>query len=76
MAELQKDFVICGDESLATFRRRELTGARAIELLSEAGGRLLVQLQVGIGKTWWLTAIIEHVLTAAIFDLIVVLLPS
>ncbi len=64
--------VIAGDEALAAFRQG-LTGPQALSLLDRAGGRLLVQLPVGVGKTTWIIAIIRHALDAGLADLVVVL---
>lgn len=67
--------VIAGDEALANFRQG-LSAARAVELLRQAGGRLLAQLAVGVGKTEWLIRIIAHVLAASTeYDLVIVLSP-
>jgi hypothetical protein len=67
--------VIAGDQALAAFRQG-LTGPYALQLLGQAGGRLLVQLPVGAGKTAWLLRIIEHALThSARHDLVLVLVP-
>jgi hypothetical protein len=67
--------VIAGDLALANFRQG-LTGPYALDLLRQAGGRLLVQLAVGAGKTEWLLKIILHALTEDTeHDLVVVLVP-
>jgi hypothetical protein len=66
--------VIRGDEALADFRRG-LTGPYALDLLRGAGGWLLVQLAVGVGKTEWILKIIAHALAAGGYDLVVVLVP-
>jgi hypothetical protein len=67
--------LIRGEGALEEFRRG-LTGERAIAYLRDAGGRLLVQLAVGVGKTQWMVAIIEHALTVARrHDLVIVLVP-
>jgi hypothetical protein len=65
---------VVSGEALADFRQR-LSGAYAIDLLTQAQGRLLVQLAVGVGKTAWLIDIIRHVLAAGPYDLVVVLVP-
>ena len=67
--------VVSGPEALAQFRQG-LTGPRAVEQLEQAGGRLLVTLPVGVGKTQYLIDIIRH--TRAVdgpYDLVVVLVP-
>ena len=66
--------VIAGDEALAAFRQG-LTGAYAFDLLDQAGGRLLLQLAVGVGKSQWMLRIILHALAGALYDLILVLVP-
>jgi hypothetical protein len=67
--------LIAGDEAQAEFRLG-LSGTYALELLQQAGGRLLVQLAVGAGKTEWLVRIIVQALTAnSPFDLVIVLVP-
>ena len=67
--------IISGPEALADFRRG-LTGERLLEQLEEAGGRLLVTLAVGVGKSEFMVKAIDHSLTrASDFDLVVVLLP-
>jgi len=68
--------VIADEQALATFRQG-LTGPYAFDLLTQANGRLLVQLAVGVGKSEWLVQIIRHVLTSAVspYDLVVVLVP-
>jgi hypothetical protein len=48
--------VISGDEALAEFRQG-LTGLFAWSLLVDAGGHLLLQLPVGVGKTEWMIRI-------------------
>src|SRR5208337_2743069 len=69
------DTLIAGDVALADFRQ-SLTGDHALTLLQQAGGRLLVQLAVGVGKSEWMSRIIIHTLTAdSTFDLVVVLVP-
>jgi hypothetical protein len=66
---------IAGDEALAAFRGG-LTGARAVDLLHEAGGRLLVQLSVGSGKTEWIPKIVVHALTVVDeYDCVILLVP-
>jgi hypothetical protein len=67
--------VVAGEQVLADFRQG-LTGECALRLLREAGGRLLVQLAVGVGKSEWMLQIIVHALTTAcVHDLVVVLVP-
>jgi hypothetical protein len=67
--------MVAGDEALTEFRQG-LTGAHALDLLHNTGGRLLIQLAVGVGKTEWLAKIINHALTVdQKYDLIVVLIP-
>src|SRR5262249_5032988 len=67
--------LIAGAGALANFRQG-LAGAYALGLLHQAGGRLLVQLPVGAGKTEWLVRIISHALTAnSPYDLVIVLVP-
>jgi hypothetical protein len=63
-----------GEEALAAFRRR-LTGPEAFRLLAEAGGRLLVRLPVGAGKTGWLVRIVVHALAAGHAGPVIVLVP-
>jgi len=68
--------VIADDQALASFRQG-LTGSYAFDLLTQANGRLLVQLAVGVGKSEWLVQIIRHALTSETspYDLVVVLVP-
>lgn len=62
-------------EALANFRRG-LTGFYAAELLQQAGGRLLVTLPVGVGKTAWIIHTVRCVAAADIdYDLVIVLPP-
>jgi hypothetical protein len=70
----QQTVTIAGDEALAEFRQG-LTGPAALATLEQAGGRLLVQLPPGIGKTRWMERVILHVPPAGAFDLVVVLVP-
>jgi hypothetical protein len=51
--------VICGEEALASFRRG-LTGSRGLKLLQESNGRLLAQIPVGVGKSYWMDLITEE----------------
>src|SRR5262249_38848055 len=55
--------IVSGPEALAEFRRG-LTGERAFELLAGAGGRLLVTLPVGVGKTEFLINTVVHAAAA------------
>jgi hypothetical protein len=67
--------IISGPEALAGFRQG-LTGARAFELLDQAGGRLLVTLPVGAGKTEFLVKTAIHARSVSnAYDLVVVLVP-
>jgi hypothetical protein len=67
--------LVAGEEALAAFRQG-LSGAYALDLLRQAGGRLLLQLAVGVGKTEWLLRLIVHALTADVtYDLVIVLVP-
>jgi len=70
-----RSVVVADGRTLADFRQG-LTGAYAFNLLDQAGGRLLVQLAVGVGKSQWLTRIIEHNMGQdQRYDLIVALFP-
>jgi hypothetical protein len=72
---IQPATLYSGDEALAKFRQ-SLTGPYAFDLLATSGGRLLIQLPVGIGKSEWMIRIIDHALnTACEHDLVVVLVP-
>jgi hypothetical protein len=66
--------VISGSEALADFRQG-LTGPFAWNLLDSAGGRLLLQLPVGVGKTEWMIRIIQYALAQGECDLVIVLVP-
>jgi hypothetical protein len=66
--------LVAGDEALATFREG-LTGGRGLELLSEARGRLLVQLPVGVGKSRFLAELAAAALDGGGHDLAVILAP-
>ena len=67
--------VVSGDKALVEFRQG-LTGPYAFEQLDQAGGRLLIQLPVGVGKSQWLTRIIEHNTGPdPRYDLVIVLFP-
>jgi hypothetical protein len=67
--------LIFGDEALADFRRG-LTGAYALELLRDNGGRVHVQLPVGVGKSRWLDAVTVEAVESGTYDLAVVLCPT
>lgn len=68
--------VIAGEQALAQFRQG-LTGPYALDLLNQAGGRLLIQLPVGAGKSEWMVKIIVHALSEPqpVYDLLIVLVP-
>ncbi len=66
--------LITGEQALAAFREG-LTGPYAFELLQQAGGRLLVRLPVGVGKSAWLVRILTHALDHDLAGLVVVLVP-
>ena len=71
----ESDPVVAGDKDLAAFRQA-LSVACALQLVQEAGGRLLIQLPVGIGKTQWMARIIVEALTTTSgYDLVIVLVP-
>lgn len=67
--------VIRGDAQLAAFRAA-LTGPHFFELLDQGGGRLLVQLPVGVGKTVWLAEAVRHARIARPGALVLVLAPA
>jgi hypothetical protein len=64
-----------GDEALAEFRAR-LTGRRGLELLEEHGGRALIQLPVGVGKSRFLDEITRAAVESGLYHLVVVLAPT
>jgi hypothetical protein len=64
-----------GDDALAAFRAG-LTGARGLELLERHGGRALIELPVGVGKSAFLDAITAEAVAGGRFDLVVVLAPT
>jgi hypothetical protein len=66
---------ISGDEALAAFRGR-LTGAYGLDLVRENGGRVLVQLPVGVGKSVWIDAITREAVGSGAYDLVAVLCPT
>jgi hypothetical protein len=67
--------LISGEAALAEFRGG-LTGRRGLELVREAGGRLLVQLPVGVGKSVLLDAMTLEAADSGAYDLVVVLCPT
>jgi hypothetical protein len=71
----KRSSVISGPEALAEFRQG-LTGAEAVGWLELGGGRVLVTLAVGVGKTSLLVNIIIKLQTlGAGYDLVVVFAP-
>jgi hypothetical protein len=64
-----------GDEALDRFRKT-LTGRYGLERLDEHGGRLLINLPVGVGKSLWLDEIVAEALRSRAYDLVVVLCPT
>ncbi len=64
-----------GDEALAQFRAG-LTGRRGLELLRDHGGRVLIQLPVGVGKSRFLDEITIEALVSGQHDLVIVLAPT
>jgi hypothetical protein len=65
--------LIRGEQALAEFRRG-LTGRRGLELLAQSNGRLLVQLPVGIGKSWWRDKITRAALEK--YELVMIFCPT
>jgi hypothetical protein len=65
---------VAGDAALAEFRQA-LTGPAALKYLADAGGRLLVNLPVGVGKTEWMKETIAYALASETHDLVIVLVP-
>jgi hypothetical protein len=66
---------ISGDGALAKFREG-LTGRSGLDLVRRHGGRVLVQLPVGVGKSWWIDAITREAAAGGDYDLVVVLCPT
>jgi hypothetical protein len=66
---------ISGDGALAEFRAR-LTGRYGLDLVRQHGGGVLVQHQVGVGKSFWLDAITVEAVQGGDYDLAVVLCPT
>src|SRR5438132_500988 len=66
--------LISGDEQLAAFRAT-LDGRLGLDLVRR-GGRVLVQLPVGVGKSRWLLRIILAAIESAAYALVVVLCPT
>ncbi len=66
---------VIGEQALNEFRGG-LTGCRGLDLLNQNGGRLLVQLPVGVGKSRWIDAITLEALGGGDYDLVVVLSPT
>jgi hypothetical protein len=64
-----------GEAELERFRAG-LTGRHALDLLRASGGRLLVQLPVGVGKSRWLDGVTVEAGAAGGYDLVVVLCPT
>jgi hypothetical protein len=67
--------VISGDTALAEFRGG-LTGRRGLDLLGLYGGRVSIQLPVGVGKSVWIDAITLAAAKSGDYDLVVVLCPT
>jgi hypothetical protein len=67
--------LISGAEALRGFRQW-LTGRYGLDLLQECGGRVLVQLPVGVGKSRWIDAITVEAVESRAYDLVVVLCPT
>jgi hypothetical protein len=75
MAPLAIPHVVSGPEALAEFRQG-LTGAAVLELLKQNGGRVLISLPVGVGKTELLMKVISHAMALdRRHDLVLVLVP-
>jgi hypothetical protein len=66
---------IRNESALADFRAR-LTGRYGLELAQQHGGRALIQLPVGVGKSMWIDAITIEAATGDIYDLVIVLSPT
>jgi hypothetical protein len=66
---------IRGDVALDAFRGH-LTGRYGLELLRQHGGRMLVQLVVGVGKSRWIDAVTRAAVEDGEYDLVVVLCPT
>jgi hypothetical protein len=65
--------VIRGEQALAEFRQG-LTGRRGLDLLAQSNGRVLVQLPVGIGKSWWLDEI--TIAALGVYALVLIFCPT
>jgi hypothetical protein len=65
--------LVNGDAALAEFRQ-ELTGRRGLDLVRDHDGRVLIQLPVGVGKSFWLDAITLEAIGD--YDLVVVFCPT
>ena len=75
MAPLAIHHVVSGPEALAEFRQG-LTGEAVFGLLEQNGGRVLISLPVGVGKTDLLIKVIAHARTIdRRHDLVLVLVP-
>ena len=66
---------VVGEAALAAFRAH-WTGARFLELLAGCGGRMVVTLPVGVGKSTAIDRIAEEALASDRYDLVVVLSPT
>ena len=73
MSSAPPERVVSGEAALAAFRR-DLTGPALIDHLDRAGGRLLVRLPVGVGKSVALAAAAAHARCVARPDALVVVL--
>ena len=67
--------VTSGEAALAEFRGG-LTGRHGLDLLRQHGGRVLIQLPVGVGKSRWMDAITREAAEGDDYDLVVVLCPT
>ena len=75
MASFASHHIVSGPEALAEFRQG-LTGEAVFGLLDQYGGRVLISLPVGVGKTALLIKVIAHATTIdRRHDLVLVLVP-
>jgi hypothetical protein len=62
-------------QELTTFRQQN-SGSKIMDLLQEHGGRLLIEWQIGVGKSFNIDDTISQAIHNSIYDLIIVLAPT
>ncbi len=67
--------LVSGEQDLAVFRRH-WNGVRVLDLLTQSGGKLRIDWQVGVGKSYNIDQVIEHAIVEHCYDLVVALFPT